>query len=334
MFLLIKNSIYWKISVLSIPQIQYLTNIILIIILVVVVLATTKNEGIMDEIEQLQRLGFGQYEAKAYLALLRKNPLSGYELAKASGIPRPNIYAVLQKLEESGAVMRLAIPEGTRYAPVAADELLAKLKRQYHQSLEAASTSLQKIAAPSNIEAVLNFRGYAELLEQARALLDRAEHHLLISLWPEEAQVLSEMLNRASERGVQMTTLCLRGCPQPCPACRGSIFRYALAPEKDARWLVLVADESELLAGEILPADGTSTAVRTRQQMLVNLTGSYIQNSIALAAVLTSFGNRLYSELDPQTLTALNALHPLHAQGEWLKVMQHMLDVGKKEPQN
>ena len=29
-----------------------------------------------------------QYEAKAYVALLRKSPVTGYELSKLSGVPR------------------------------------------------------------------------------------------------------------------------------------------------------------------------------------------------------------------------------------------------------
>ena len=44
----------------------------------------------------MQVLGFTDYEARAYLALLQRHPQNGYELAKASGIPRPNIYSVLQ----------------------------------------------------------------------------------------------------------------------------------------------------------------------------------------------------------------------------------------------
>lgn len=289
----------------------------------------------MEVIVQLQQLGFSQYEAQAYVALLRENPLNGYELAKASGIPRPNIYTVLQKLEDSGAVMRLTTPEGNRYTPIPANELLAKLKRRYQQSLEAASASLQQIASPPNLEFVLNVRGYGELLDQARTLMDQTDHHLLLSIWPEEALALAEPVQQAVERGVQITTLCLCGCPQPCPACRGAVYRYALAPEDNTRWLILVSDEDELFAGEILPFGSQespavdSSAVRTRQPMLVNLTGSYIQNSIALANILTHFGNRLFSELDPQSIAALNNLRPFHDQGPWLEVMQRKLKVDK-----
>ena len=53
-----------------------------------------------DVIALLLQLGFSEYEARAYLALLQRNPLNGYELAKVSGLPRANVYAVLQKLED------------------------------------------------------------------------------------------------------------------------------------------------------------------------------------------------------------------------------------------
>src|SRR4051794_14886946 len=76
-----------------------------------------------DAIALLQQLGFSEYEARAYLALLQRNPLNGYELAKVSGLPRANIYAVLQRLEERGAAVRLDLPNGIRYAPIAPTEL-------------------------------------------------------------------------------------------------------------------------------------------------------------------------------------------------------------------
>ena len=83
----------------------------------------------------LQQLGFSEYEARAYLALVQRNPLNGYELAKVSGLPRANIYAVLQKLEERGAAVRLDLPNRTRYAPIAPTELTKQVATRFHQTL-------------------------------------------------------------------------------------------------------------------------------------------------------------------------------------------------------
>ena len=41
-----------------------------------------------DLIDELQALGFGETEARVYLALLREHPVTGYQIGKASGMPR------------------------------------------------------------------------------------------------------------------------------------------------------------------------------------------------------------------------------------------------------
>ena len=45
------------------------------------------NSAMDTAISKLARLGFTNYEAKAYTALLKENPLTAYEIAKNSGIP-------------------------------------------------------------------------------------------------------------------------------------------------------------------------------------------------------------------------------------------------------
>ncbi len=281
----------------------------------------------MEMIEQLQNLGFSQYEAQAYIALLRENPVNGYELAKHSGIPRPNIYPVLQKLEERGAVLRVDTPEGARYAPVEPEELLGKLEQRFHSSLDSLSDGLREVCRGPEVEYIINLHGLPALIDHARALLDGTRQHLLVSIWPEEAAELAGALEQARERGVQITTLCLRGCPQPCPACRGVVFRYPIAPSEGGRWLVVVTDNHEVLAGEITPS-GDAAAVRTRQPLLVNLSEGYIQNSIALASILNQLGERVESLLDPPVLAALNSLHA-HRPGEsWLDMMRRMVRQG------
>ena len=44
-----------------------------------------------DMVEKLKEIGFNSYEAKVYIALLKKHPATGYEVAKHANIPRPYI---------------------------------------------------------------------------------------------------------------------------------------------------------------------------------------------------------------------------------------------------
>lgn len=280
-----------------------------------------------DAIGLLQKLGFGEYEAKAYAALLQRSPVNGYELAKQSGIPRANIYAVLGKLEERGAVLRVESGDAVRYAPVAPQELTRRLSHRLQETLHVAERSLSEIASPVEHEHVWSTQGYDVLLEHAATLVDAARDHLLVALWPQEARRLAEALSRAEARGVGITTLCLAACSTECGGCRGHLYRYRVAPEYRNRWLILVPDSAEMLAGEIT-SDEAALSVRTRQRLLVDLAGWYIRHSIALTAVLADLGPRLGDALSPETHAILATVGPPGAEVGWLEHMRHLLVSG------
>lgn len=260
-------------------------------------------------VASLQRLGFGEYEAKAYIALLQRSPLTGYELAKISGLPRANVYAVLPKLEEKGAVLRVDTPAGARYSPVPPLELTRRLSTRFQDELETARRSLEEVSVPAEHEYVWNARGYEVVLETAGSLVDTAQESLLIATWPQEAHALAARLAAAQARGVEITTLCLPACRQECGGCRGSIYRFHVAPGQGNRWLVVVQDGAEVLASEIGQEDD-AFAVRTRQRILVELVSWYVRHSIALATISADLGDRLPEMLSPETLSVLASLGP------------------------
>lgn len=273
--------------------------------------------------DQLQEIGFSQYEAQAYIGLLQHYPLNGYELAKESGIPRPNVYAVLEKLQEKGAVLRLDTPEGTRYAPVPVRELIQRLRGQYMASLDAANRSLSEISPQIEEHYVWNVHGYAVVIEHARAVIRSAQEQLLIAAGPEDARALTECLQQKETSGLQVSTLCLAGCSQTCAACHGDVHRDLFGDRERSRWLIIVADQREVLAGE-MDQGGEISAIRTRQRLLVNLAFGFIRNSIALStlkqgACLGSDGIFSQNEDD-----FLHLLHSESAQEDWLAHLRQM----------
>ncbi|HYN87998.1 MAG TPA: helix-turn-helix domain-containing protein [Ardenticatenaceae bacterium] len=274
-----------------------------------------------DPVALLQQLGFGDYEARAYVALLQRSPLNGYELAKGSGIPRANIYAILQKLEERGAVVRLDTAEGARYAPIPATELTQRLVSRFQDVASSAQRALNEITSPAEHDYVWNARGYSVLLTHARSVIDSAQEQLSVAIWRDEAVALAENLALAEERGVRMTTLCQAGCSSPCGGCRGLIYRERTGPDQDSRWLVLVPDNAEVLAGQI-GAGNEALVVRTRQPLLVDLASCYIPQGIALAAVLSDLAGRLEQVLGPETLAILESVGIGSSQGDVLQPLR------------
>lgn len=282
----------------------------------------------MDEpVRILRQLGFAEYEARAYVALLRRSPLTGYELARLSGVPRADVYAVLRRLEDRGAVVRVDAEGAVRYAPVPPDELLGRLHRRYLGLVEDARRALTELTVPADHEFIWNIRGYPALLDHARSLVGQTRTELLVGLYPPEARTIGPDLGRAEAQGVAVTTVCFAGCPEECGACRGRVYRYRVLPGETARWLVVIPDQAEVLAGEIT-AEQDAVAVRTRQRLLVDLANWYLRNTIALAAVITDLDARLDGLLRPETRAALRALGPGGRAADWLGYLRGLLRRG------
>ena len=108
-----------------------------------------------------------------------------------------------------------------------------------------------------------------------------------------------------------------------CGGCRGRILRNKVVDTPGARWLLLVAGGEEMLAGEI-PTDQEVTVVRTRQPLLVKMTGWFIQHAMALGVLLADAGDVLENHLLPATHAVLAELDP-HGPEGWLAYMRQLL---------
>jgi predicted transcriptional regulator len=289
-----------------------------------------------DSIKVLQRLGFGDYEAKAYIGLLSGGEMSGYELARVSGVPRANVYDILPRLEERGAVVRVDSPSGARYSAVPISQLMPRLADRYKDDLAAAEqTLLTHVPSPSH-DYSWNVEGYRSVVDHARTLVDSAQQQLAIAIWPQEAQALSHNLAKAEERDVAVTTLCLAGCIQECGNCQGNIHRYRLSPDEESRWLIVGVDGKEMLAGEIdnHSEDDNAYAIRTTHKMLVVLAGWYVRNSIALATLVSDLGDRLPATLSPHAAGVLASLKNGPLAGGWLEQIKAALKRPPTRPSN
>lgn len=284
-----------------------------------------------DLVALLQELGFGEYEARAYTSLLQRHPVNGYELAKASKIPRANIYLVLQKLEERGAVVRIADDNSAVYRPVPPEELLAAIAHRFEQTVDSARQAMQEMDRPPTDEYVWHIAGYANLLAHARAVIHSATTELLIGIWQHEARALADDMAQAEDRDVQITTLCMAACAEECGGCRGRVYRNKVVDTDDRRWLLLVPDEEAMLAGEIA-ANGEASTVRSRQPLLVSMTAWFVRHSIALATMLHDVGEQIEQRLTPQTQAALARIGPHGSQG-WLAHMRKLLSTRGPSPQ-
>jgi predicted transcriptional regulator len=273
-----------------------------------------------EAVGKLELLGFSEYEARAYLSLLQRGPLSGYQVAKTAGIPRPNVYLVLDRLQEKSAVGRIEAPEGTRYVALPAEEMLARLGRDTAARLDSARSAIQALEGRPETPQVWNIQGYDRIVSRANEMIEGASAKLLIGTWSNESRLLADAVAAAQARGVHLATLCIQGCPGECGGCRGDIFRYPLAPGEDTRWLVISADDRELLVAQVA-SDGTAIAGVTRVPVFVAVGSHYLQNAVAAAEITRSLGHRLEELLDERALRALRSTGLAAAGSSWLDRM-------------
>src|SRR5580765_3709032 len=90
----------------------------------------------MATADQLTRLGLTSYEAKAYLALLRRDSSTAAQAARLANVPRQRIYDVLASLVDKGlAATRPG--QVVKYAAVAPELALERLVSDHRETLAA-----------------------------------------------------------------------------------------------------------------------------------------------------------------------------------------------------
>jgi predicted transcriptional regulator len=278
----------------------------------------------MNAHSALMRLGFSEYEARAYTALVQRSPLNGYEIAKDSGVPRANIYAVLDKLMARNAIKRFESAGGTRYTAVDPTKLTRNLAREHDRTLREAERSLESISAPPAFDYVWNAEGYDAFLARARATIASAKKDLVVAVSPPEAAALGADLAARGESGVRITTLCLNGCLVKCDGCTEPVYRFKIVEGTEKRWAVIVADGQDFVGASI--ATSANTLVLTTQHpLLIELALSYVRNTIAIGRVVADIGDRLDDILTPQTKEIIAALGPLDSGGGFLEHVRELI---------
>jgi len=122
--------------------------------------------------DELAQLGLTSYEAKAYLALIRRGSSTGSEVARVGGLPRQRIYDVLASLVEKGlATTRPGSP--ARYAATPPDLALERLILEHRQELSRLEREAERMIA-ALAPAFTAGQSHSNPLEYIEVLRDRA----------------------------------------------------------------------------------------------------------------------------------------------------------------
>jgi HTH-type transcriptional regulator, sugar sensing transcriptional regulator len=199
-------------------------------------------------ISKLKEFGFTQNESKTYIALLKLNPATGYEVSQRSGVPRSAVYNILRKLELGGIVSAQG-ENPASYVPVPPDQLTNKLTSQFDHNIRELRESLNQVDQKPVDENTWNIKGYKAMIEQARHMIDSAEKSIFCSLWSREYNELESQFKGASERGVDIINFSFTKIRKPV----SEIFSYDVDEDELreiwTRQIVLVVDRKLVLLG-------------------------------------------------------------------------------------
>lgn len=270
-----------------------------------------------DLLEQLKGLGFTEYEAKVYLALLKVSPASAsataYVVARESGVPRSKVYGVLGGMAKRGVVF-VSHGEPVRYAPLPPRELVQSRKREAEELLAAAGDGLEEYAQQGaggvDAERIWDIEGRGEILSRIRDLVGRAEERILLQVWQDDAPELQGELAAAAEHGVEITVIAYGNPGYPF----AKVYLHEPGPEQitreyGGRWIIASVDAGEVIAGIVYPEDVARAAWSSHPGIVMPIT-EQVKHDLYIAELLGSHREVLEEAYGPSLKTLREKFGP------------------------
>jgi sugar-specific transcriptional regulator TrmB len=207
--------------------------------------------GLNELVQQLQALGFSQYEARAYCALLQKSPANGHEVAKLAGIPTSKVYETLERLKHKGAAL-VQRSEPTLWAPVPHRELVGRLRSDMEATCSAVEQGLAQLGVEQDMALTWSLSGHGHVVDSMRRAIGRARERLTGALPARELAELGASLAAAVERGVSVDLVTDDGAAIDLPDGDGIRIRRRSDGEPDqGRLAVVVGDGTETVLADL-----------------------------------------------------------------------------------
>ena len=272
---------------------------------------------IKDAYDALMALGFGNYEAKAYCALLTRAPANGYQVAQESGIPRAKIYECLQRLVARGAAIQVESGDqaGRLFAPTDPDELIKSIEDGLAASLGRAREALDHFKdSPRMVEVLWRITSRQDLVDRGLKLTGSAEKTLHVAIWSEEFEKLLPSLLAAAQGGVRIALVLydphpgLEKLQTHCPGVIQHNRSKRQAVPVMGRQFVLVADRERCITGSVFPNEVVE-GVFTMNLGLVTNAVDLVNHEIYLERVMVAAGQPV-TEIFGRDLKKLDPFNP------------------------
>lgn len=253
--------------------------------------------------QELQSLGFSEYEARAYMALLESSPATAYEVSKAAGLPRANTYGALESCTEKGAVQPFS-QRPIRYIPVDPQDLLSRIADDTAARCKQLASRLSQVKSDESREFVWNIEGEKKVNAKITEMIQEARIHVWIKAHEDVIDAHHVELREASDRGVSILII-LFGADGRRFRFNDNVHVY-LHEGNGVR--VGNADNLFTIATDFKTAltakmRGEVRAAYTRSEPIVTMAESLIRHDMYMAEIFLRFGPQIDEAFGPFMLS-------------------------------
>ncbi|MBA3073169.1 MAG: TrmB family transcriptional regulator [Anaerolineae bacterium] len=253
-----------------------------------------------DLSNKLSYLGFTDYEARVYLALLKQSPLTGYAISRVSGVPRSKVYEVLSSLVDRGDVL-ISYGEPIQYTPKPPAELIETRRLTIEKQLSDAEKGLEEftnLKTPNDL--IWDIRGCDEIFYRVNEVIGRANNQILMEIWEEDVNEIHEALETASNRGVSISIMAYGKPDLPfAQVYTHEPGAHEIEDQFGGRWIIVSIDGLEIVAG-IVSLGKDSRAAWSSHLGIVMPIAEQIKHDLYISIILNKHRDILEASFGPE----------------------------------
>lgn len=224
--------------------------------------------------EKLMSFGLTRQEAVIYLCLCQNHEMTGYEVAKQTGISRSNAYNALAGLVDKGAAYK-AEGKAVRYFSVDAEEFCNNKIRSLEEEKEQIKYYMPNSKEDS--EGYLTIKGDEHIRNKIKNMLLQFEERVYISMSGSCLKIFEEDIKTSAAKGKKVVIL----TNVPFEADNITVYQT----EDKGRQIGVITDSSYVLTG-ILGQGYDSTCLYSDQANFVQLFKDSLRNEIRLTELM------------------------------------------------
>ncbi len=202
-----------------------------------------------DLVEKLKEIGFNSYEAKVYIALLKKYPATGYEVSKLANIPQARTYDTLKVLEQKN-VVAASNTKPISYTPIKPKQILSSYQKRMSSTLNYLEKHLPEVKDNYN-DPIITISGTREIHNKIIDVIQNAKKEIYLEIWSQDYKYFEQELLNAYNRNVEIRIVGYDNFQTRF----GQVFEHAFAKDIEislgGRMVIIAADEKEAVVGKI-----------------------------------------------------------------------------------